>query len=127
MRLSGQVIQVKRLPAGHGVGYDHTYTTTTDTTMAIVPLGYADGIPRLGSSTGPVSIGGQRFSVAGRVSMDQVSIDVGNARILRGEWAVFFGDPDQGEPSVSEWANAASTIPYEILTGVGSRVRRVVQ
>jgi len=127
MRLAGQVIQVKKLPAGHGVGYDHTYTTPTDTAMAIVPLGYADGIPRLASSAGPVSLNGQRFSVAGRVSMDQVSIDVGGARVSRGDWAVFFGDPDNGEPSVSEWAELASTIPYEILTGVGSRVRRVVQ
>ena len=127
MRLSGQVIQVKKLPAGHGVGYDHTYTTSTDTTMAVVPLGYADGIPRLASSRGPVSIGGQRFTVAGRVSMDQVSIDVGDAEVSRGDWAVFFGDPENGEPSVSEWAELASTIPYEILTGVGSRVRRVVE
>jgi alanine racemase len=127
MRLAGQVIQLKHLPSGHGVGYDHTYTTRTDTTMAVVPLGYADGIPRLASSAGPVSIGGKRFTIAGRVSMDQVSIDVGDARVTRGDWAVFFGDPEEGEPSVQEWADLASTIPYEILTGVGSRVRRVVQ
>jgi alanine racemase len=127
MRLSGQIIQVKNLPAGHGVGYDHTYTTTTTTTMAVVPLGYADGIPRLASSKGPVSIAGQRFSIAGRVSMDQVSIDVGDAHVSRGDWVVFFGDPENGEPSVWEWAEKASTIPYEILTGVGSRVRRVVE
>ncbi len=127
MRLAGQVIQVKRLPAGHGVGYDHTYTTTTDTVTAVIPLGYADGIPRLASSVGPVSIGAQRFTIAGRVSMDQVSVDVGDAHVQRGDWAVFFGDPGNGEPSVSEWAELASTIPYEILTGVGSRVRRVTQ
>ena len=127
MRLSGQVIQVKKLPAGHGVGYDHTYTTGNDTTMAVVPLGYADGIPRLASSKGPVSIGGKSFTIAGRVSMDQVSIDVGDAHVSRGDWAVFFGDPENGEPSVSEWADLASTIPYEILTGVGPRVRRVVE
>jgi alanine racemase len=59
--------------------------------------------------------------------MDQVSIAVGDAKVARGDWAVFFGDPDNGEPSVSEWAELASTIPYEILTGVGSRVRRVVK
>ncbi len=126
MRLSGQIIQVKQLPPGHGVGYDHTHRTTAQTTMAVVPLGYGDGIPRLGSGTGPVSIGGKRFVVAGRVSMDQVSIDVGDARVSRGDWAVFFGDPQQGEPSVSEWAECAQTIPYEILTGVGSRVKRVI-
>ena len=127
MRLAGQIIQVKNLPAGHGVGYDHTYVTSADTTMAVVPLGYADGIPRCASSVGPVSITGQRFTIAGRVSMDQVSIDVGDAHVSRGDWAVFFGDPNNGEPSVSEWAEIASTIPYELLTGVGSRVKRVVE
>ena len=127
MRLAGQVIQVKNLPAGHGVGYDHTYTTANNTTMAVVPVGYADGLPRLASSKGPVTINGQRFSIAGRVSMDQVSIDVGDSKVSRGDWAVFFGEPENGEPSVSEWAGVASTIPYEILTGIGSRVRRVVE
>lgn len=126
MRLSGQIIQVKRVPAGRGIGYDHTYTTAYDTTLAIVPLGYGDGIPRLGSSRGPVSIGGNRFQLAGRVSMDQVTIDVGDAPVSRGEWAVFFGEPSNGEPSVTEWADIAQTIPYEVLTGVGARVRRVV-
>ena len=126
MRLSGQVIHVKRLPAGHGVGYDHTYRTSAETTVVIVPLGYADGLPRLASSTGPVTLGGKRFTLAGRVSMDQVTIDVGDHAVSRGDWAVFFGDPNRGEPSVSEWAEAASTIPYEILTGVGGRVERVV-
>lgn len=126
MRLSGQVIQVKSLPEGHGVGYDHTYRTTSATTMVVVPLGYADGIPRVGSSAGPVVIAGERFVIAGRVSMDQVSVDVGDTRVSRGDEVVFFGDPDRGEPSVWEWARVASTIPYEILTSVGARVRRVV-
>jgi alanine racemase len=126
MRLAGQVIQVKRLPAGHGVGYDHTYRTSSETHMAIVPLGYADGIPRLGSSVGPVTIAGKRFTVSGRVSMDQVTIDVGDDPVSRGDWVVFFGDPEHGEPSVTEWADCASTVPYEVLTGVGTRVKRVV-
>jgi alanine racemase len=126
MRLAGQVIQVKSLPAGHGVGYDHTYRTTSATQMALIPLGYADGVPRSASSKGPVTLAGRRFTVAGRVSMDQISVDVGDAPITRGDWAVLFGDPDVGEPSVKEWADAAGTISYEILTGIGPRVRRVV-
>lgn len=126
MRVAGQVIQTKRLPAGHGVGYDHTYRTSADTTVAIVPLGYADGLPRAASSTGPVTIGDDRFVIAGRVSMDQVTIDVGDSSVSRGDWAVFFGDPSAGEPSVWEWAESVSTIPYEIVTGIGARVRRVV-
>jgi alanine racemase len=126
MRVSGQVIQVKHLPANHGVGYDHTYRTHSDTTVVVVPMGYADGLPRLASSAGPVTINGQRFSVSGRVSMDQVSIDVGSAAVSRGDWAVFFGDPDNGEPGVWDWAKAASTIPYEMVTGIGARVERVI-
>lgn len=126
MRLAGQVIQVKSLPAGHGVGYDHTYTTATATRMALIPLGYADGVPRSASSKGPVNLAGRRFTVAGRVSMDQITVDVGDAPVARGDWAVLFGEPDAGEPSVKEWAEAAGTISYEILTGIGSRVRRVV-
>lgn len=127
MRLSGQVIMTKSLPAGHGVGYDLTYTTASDTTMAIIPLGYADGIPRHASSAGPVAIGGARFTVAGRVSMDQISVDVGSHPVSVGEWAVLWGDPEEGHPSATEWAEAAGTIPYEIVSLLGSRVPRVVQ
>ena len=127
MRLSGQIILTKQLPAGHGVGYDLTYTTSSDTTMAVIPLGYADGIPRHASSAGPVSIGGTRFTVAGRVSMDQISVDVGSHPVSVGEWAVLWGDPAEGHPSATEWAEVAGTIPYEIVSLLGSRVPRVVQ
>ncbi len=127
MRLSGQIILTKQLPAGHGVGYDLTYTTSSDTTMAVIPLGYADGIPRHASSRGPVSIGGTRFTVAGRVSMDQISVDVGSHPVSVGDWAVLWGDPAEGYPSAAEWAEVAGTIPYEIVSLLGSRVPRVVQ
>lgn len=127
MQLSGQVIMTKKLPAGHGVGYDLTYTTQADTTMAVVPLGYADGIPRQASSSGPVVIGEHRFCVAGRVSMDQISIDIGDAPVAVGDWAVLWGDPAEGHPSAAEWADCAGTIPYDIVAGVGARVPRVVQ
>ena len=127
MRLSGQIILTKQLPADHGVGYDLTYTTSSETTMAVIPLGYADGIPRHASSAGPVSIGGKRFSVAGRVSMDQISVDVGPHPVSVGDWAVLWGDPAEGHPSAAEWAEVAGTIPYEIVSLLGSRVPRVVQ
>ena len=127
MRLTGQIILTKQLPAGHGVGYDLTYTTTSDTTMAVIPLGYADGIPRHASSVGPVSIGDKRFTVAGRVSMDQISIDVGSHPVSVGDWAVLWGDPAEGHPSAKEWAEVAGTIPYEIVSLLGSRVPRVIQ
>lgn len=126
MRVSGQVILVKRVHEGLGVGYGHTYRTTSETTLALVPLGYADGIPRHASNAGPVTIEGQRFSVSGRISMDQFTVDVGDATVREGQWAVLWGDPAHGEPSANEWAEAAGTIAYEIVTRLGSRIPRVV-
>jgi alanine racemase len=126
MRVSGQLILVKRVQEGLGVGYGHTYRTSSETTLALVPLGYADGIPRHASNAGPVTIDGQRFRVSGRISMDQFSVDVGDASPREGQWAVLWGDPSQGEPSANEWAEAAGTIAYEIVTRLGSRIPRVV-
>ncbi len=126
MRVSGQVVLVKRVEAGRGVGYGHTYRTTSETSLALIPLGYADGVPRHASNLAPISINGQRFRVSGRISMDQFSVDVGDAPVTEGQWAVLWGDPAQGEPSATEWAQAAGTIPYEIITRVGPRVPLVI-
>ena len=126
MRVSAQVILTKRVDAGWGVGYGHTYRTDRETTLALVPLGYADGIPRHGSSAGPAVIAGERFVVSGRISMDQLSIDVGDAAIREGQWAVLWGDPAEGYPSANEWAEASGTIAYEIVTRLGARVPRVI-
>ena len=126
MRVSGQLILVKRVHEGLGVGYGHTYRTSSETTLALVPLGYADGIPRHASNSGPVTIDGQRFRVSGRISMDQFTVDVGESAVHEGQWAVLWGDPSQGEPSANDWAEAAGTIAYEIVTRLGSRIPRVV-
>ena len=126
MRVSGQLILVKRVHEGLGVGYGHTYRTSSETTLALVPLGYADGIPRHASNAGPVTIDGQRFRVSGRISMDQFTVDVGDSAVHEGQWAVLWGDPSQGEPSANDWAEAAGTIAYEIVTRLGSRIPRVV-
>lgn len=126
MRVSGQLILVKRVHEGLGVGYGHTYRTGSETTLALVPLGYADGIPRHASNAGPVTIDGQRFRVSGRISMDQFTVDAGESAVHEGQWAVLWGDPSQGEPSANDWAEAAGTIAYEIVTRLGSRIPRVV-
>jgi alanine racemase len=126
MRVSGQLILVKRVHEGLGVGYGHTYRTGSETTLALVPLGYADGIPRHASNAGPVTIDGQRFRVSGRISMDQFTVDAGDSAVHEGQWAVLWGDPSQGEPSANDWAEAAGTIAYEIVTRLGSRIPRVV-
>jgi alanine racemase len=124
MTLRSQVAAVRRVPAGHGVSYGYTYTTDRETTLALVPVGYADGVPRQASGAGPVVIGRQRFTVAGRIAMDQFVVDVGDAPVRIGDEAVLFGDPTLGVPGAEEWADAASTINYEIVTRIGPRVPR---
>ncbi len=122
LELSAAVVSVKRVPAGMGISYGHRYRTDRETSLALVPLGYADGVPRHASNRGPVVIGGERFTVAGTIAMDQFVVDVGDAPIAVGDRAVLFGDPDSGAPTATEWADAAGTINYEIISRLGSRI-----
>jgi len=124
MTLRGTVALTKRVPAGYGVSYGLTYRTSRETTLALVPLGYADGIPRAASSVGEVWLGGRRRRIAGRVAMDQVVIDCGDDPVQAGAEVVIFGPGDQGEPTAQEWAQACGTIGYEIVTRIGPRVPR---
>ncbi len=124
MTLRGRVAAVQRVRSGAGVSYGYDYRVTKDTTLALVPLGYADGVPRLASNCGRVRIGDNTYSVSGRVAMDQFMVDVGDNAVEVGDEVVLFGDPLAGNPSADEWALAASTINYEIVTRIGPRVRR---
>jgi alanine racemase len=124
MTLSATVASVKRVPADHGVSYGHDHRTAGETTLALLPLGYADGIPRSASSRGLVSINGVTHRIAGRVAMDQIVLDVGDTPVAVGDRAILFGDPATGLPSADDWADAAGTINYEIVTRIGARVRR---
>ena len=126
MTARARVLLTKRVPAGQGVSYGHTYTTAAETTLALVPLGYADGIPRIASNAGPVALGGKIRRIAGRVCMDQVVLDCGDDDVAAGDVAVLFGLGDDGEPTADDWAAACDTINYEIVTRFGSvRVPRV--
>ncbi|MEU2022775.1 alanine racemase [Streptomyces sp. NPDC016469] len=125
MTLAASVALVKQVPAGHGISYGHHYTTPRETTLALVPLGYADGIPRHASGRGPVLVGGVRRTVAGRIAMDQFVVDLDGDEVAAGSEAVLFGPGDRGEPSAEDWAEAAGTIAYEIVTRIGARVERV--
>ncbi|MEV4637764.1 alanine racemase [Actinoplanes sp. NPDC049548] len=124
MTVRAQVLLTKRVPAGTGVSYGPDFVTDRETTLALVPLGFADGVPRHTSGRASFSIRGVRCPIAGRVSMDQVVLDVGDLPVRAGEWAVMFGPGDAGEPTVAEWARWADTNPHEILTGIGHRVPR---
>jgi alanine racemase len=125
MTLSASLALVKRVPAGHGVSYGHHYVTPGDTTLGLVPLGYGDGVPRHASGSGPVLIGGKWRTAAGRIAMDQFVVDLGGDEPGEGAEAVLFGPGDRGEPTAEDWAQAAGTIAYEIVTRIGTRVPRV--
>ncbi|MFI8302498.1 alanine racemase [Streptomyces sp. NPDC085927] len=125
MTLTASLALVKHVPGGHGVSYGHHYVTPGATTLGLVPLGYADGIPRHASSAGPVLVEGKLRTVAGRIAMDQFVVDLGGDEPPPGTEAVLFGPGDRGEPTVEDWAQAAGTIGYEIVTRIGTRVPRV--
>jgi alanine racemase len=125
MRLSATVAAVRRVPAGTHVSYGYTHRTTRETTLALIPLGYADGVPRAASNRGEVSIRGHRCPVVGRIAMDQFLVDAGEIPVAVGDEAVLWGDPAEGVPSAEDWGAAADTIGYEIVTRVGPRVPRV--
>lgn len=125
MRLSATIASIKTVPAGSGVSYGLTHQTEGESTLALIPLGYADGIPRSASELGPVQINGRRYRVAGRIAMDQFVVDLGSDTAALGDRAVLFGDPADGVPSADEWAAAAGTINYEFVTRLGGRIERV--
>ncbi|MFF7096000.1 alanine racemase [Streptomyces rubradiris] len=125
MTLSASLALVKHAPGGHGVSYGHHYVTPGETTLGLVPVGYADGIPRHASGTGPVLVDGKWRTVAGRVAMDQFVVDLGGDEPSVGTEAVLFGPGDRGEPTAEDWAQACGTIAYEIVTRIGTRVPRV--
>lgn len=124
MTLKSNIALLKNVPAGTGLSYAHAYYTKDDTTVALIPAGYSDGVPRAASNKGPVLVGGEKRLVAGRVCMDQFVLDVGGLNVKLGDEVVLFGDPAKGHPSVEEWAAAADTIGYEIITRIGPRVVR---
>ncbi len=131
MTLEAQLATVKKVGAGQGVSYAHQYVTDRPTTLGVVPIGYADGIPRHASGApdrfgGPVQVGGRRLGVAGRVCMDQFVLDLGpDAAEQAGDTVTLFGPGRDGEPTAQDWADAAGTISYEITTRISTRVPRV--
>ncbi|RST01209.1 MULTISPECIES: alanine racemase [Streptomyces] len=125
MTLKASLALVKTVPAGHGVSYGHHYVTESETHLALVPAGYADGIPRNASGRGPVLVAGRFRRAAGRIAMDQFVVDLGEDLAEAGDEAVIFGDAERGEPTAEDWAQAAGTIAYEIVTRIGGRVPRV--
>lgn len=125
MTLIARLVLVKRLPAGSGLSYGHKYVLDRDATTGVVPLGYADGIPRNATNVGPVFAAGRRRAIAGRVCMDQFVVDLGDDEAVEGDEVVIFGSGTDGIPLAEDWAEVTGTIGYEIVTRLGPRVERV--
>ena len=119
MTVRANVAHVREVPAGAGVSYGHRYVTVRPTRLALVPLGYADGLPRAGTNKAEVSVAGQRFTVSGTICMDQFVVDVGDLDVQVGDEVIVFG---ANGPTASEWAQACGTIGYEMTTRIGSRL-----
>jgi len=124
MRLRAQLVLVKRIDAGTGVSYGWTWTAPSDTVVGLVPLGYADGVPRHAGNVAEVEVGGRRAPVRGRVCMDQLVVELGPGSPGRpGDEVTLFG-AGEGAPTAADWAEVCGTIGYEIVTRVGARVPR---
>ena len=127
MTVRARLVISKPLPAGDGVSYGHTWVAEHDTTVGLVPAGYADGVPRSAGNAASVWVEDSRRPIRGRVCMDQVVVDLHGELPPPGTEVVLFGPGDRGEPTAQEWADAAGTISYEIVTRLGGRfVRRHV-
>lgn len=131
MTLTAPVAELRQVRAGTGVGYGHTWTASRATRLALLPLGYADGLPRAASDRAEVLVAGVRRPIVGRISMDMTVVDLGPDEAMcparLGDIVTVFGPGDDGEPTVAEWAVWADTLDHEIVTGLGNRLRRVTR
>ena len=125
MTLTAPLVSVRRVRAGTSVGYGHAYRVPAARTyLGLVPLGYADGLPRAASARPEVVAPGRAAPLVGRISMDQAVVDLGPGRGEVGDPVTVFGPGDAGEPTVADWAGWAGTLEHEIVTGIGARVAR---
>ncbi len=119
-----RLAMVKRVDAGAGVSYGHTWHAEHPTTLAVVPVGYGDGVPRHAGNRADVLVGDRRRPVRGRICMDQFVVDLGTDEAAAGDPVTLFGTGQRGEPTAQDWAEACGTISYEIVTRIGGRFER---
>ena len=126
LSLMGPIVRIHRLKPGDGVGYGLTWKATNDTIVALVPVGYGDGLPRLLSNRGEALVRGQRVPIRGRISMDQTVVDItGVPQAEVGDVVTFIGRQPPGEITADEVAAWANTINYEVVTTLPSRLTRI--
>ena len=121
-----RILQLKKVPARTSISYGQTFITERESLIATLPVGYADGYPRLLSNRGEVLVGGRRAGIAGRVCMDLTMVDVTDIRnVKQGDEVVLLGRQSDAEISADQIAAWANTISYEILTSISARVPRI--
>ena len=125
MTLKSKVVQIREIEKGTPVSYGGTWVSEESTSIATVPIGYADGIHRALSNNMDVLIGGDRYSVVGRVTMDMIMVDIGDARIDIGDEVVIYGKQAEEMITIAEVAQKLDTISYEITCAVSKRVPRI--
>jgi alanine racemase len=125
LSLKTKVIFVKKVPAGCGISYGHDYVTKKGSKIVTLPVGYGDGYPRNLSNIASVLIKGRRFKICGKICMDQIMVDVGDAKVKIGDEVVLIGSTGKNAVTVEELAKLSGTIPYEIVCGLGSRIPRI--
>jgi len=125
LSLKARLAAVKRVPAGQGVSYGYRHVTQRDTTLGLVPIGYGEGVHRAATGRASAWFAGQRVPVVGTICMDQMVVDLGDLPAQRGDVVTLFGPGAAGEPTAVDWAVASGTIAYEVVTGLGGRIRLV--
>jgi len=124
MTVRAELALVKPVQPGGSVSYNHTWTAEEPTTVGLVPIGYGDGLPRHASNRAEVWVDGARRPLRGTVCMDQIVVDLGGDEPPAGSEAVLWGSGEQGAPTAHDWAAAAGTISYEMVTRIGGRLTR---
>jgi alanine racemase len=124
MTLRARLVLAKQVPPGTGVSYGLRHVTTGRSTLGLVPLGYAEGVPRNASGVAEVQVRGRRWTISGTVCMNQFVVDFGDQAVSAGDEVVLFGPGDSGEPTAQQWADALGTLSYEIVTRFAGRVPR---
>ena len=124
LRLWAPIAATKRVGAGEGVSYGYTYRTSAETVLALVTLGYGDGVSRAAGNRAEASVAGVRRTIAGRVAMDALMLDLGDVSASRGAQVTLLGDARRGEPTAFEHARALGTHSAEVTTRLSSRPRR---
>jgi alanine racemase len=124
MTVRARLVMSKAIESGDGVSYGHTWHAEEDTTVGVVPVGYADGVLRAAGNAASVWVDDSRRPIRGRVCMDQFVVDLHGELPPAGTEVILFGPGDLGEPTAQDWAEAVGTINYEIVTRIGGRLAR---